>query len=163
REGGPDQGGRLPDDRGDRPGVSVGLGGGRAAGGRGGRGGPAEPVVGVNGAEDDGLRALGREGLAGLVPGGGGGGGGRGWWLGGGGGRASWARGTRWTHAPGALSVGPVGALVADEAGVAGRPGVGQPGLAHSVRENVEAVETVSLRTDADLDGFVKRLLRLFE
>ena len=36
-------------------------------------------------------------------------------------------------------------------------------GLAHSVRENVEAVETVSLRNDADLDAFVKRLLRLFE
>ena len=45
----------------------------------------------------------------------------------------------------------------------AGRPGLGQGGLAHTVRENVEAVETVSLRTDADLDAFVKRLLRLFE
>jgi len=40
---------------------------------------------------------------------------------------------------------------------------MGQGGLAHTVRENVEAVETVSLRTDADLDAFVKRLLRLFE
>ena len=46
---------------------------------------------------------------------------------------------------------------------VAGRPGLGQVGLAHSVREQVEAVETVSLRNDADLDAFVKRLLRLFE
>jgi hypothetical protein len=45
----------------------------------------------------------------------------------------------------------------------AGRPGLGQVGLAHSVREQVDAVETVSLRTDADLDAFVKRLLRLFE
>jgi hypothetical protein len=44
-----------------------------------------------------------------------------------------------------------------------GRPGVAQPGLVHTVRETVEAVETVSLRTDADLDAFVKRLLRLFE
>ena len=44
-----------------------------------------------------------------------------------------------------------------------GRPGLGQPGLAHSVREAVEAVETVSLRNDADLDVFVKRLLHLFE
>ncbi|HXZ76382.1 MAG TPA: hypothetical protein VEH31_36690, partial [Streptosporangiaceae bacterium] len=51
--------------------------------------------------------------------------------------------------------------LLPAEAGV--RPGLGQPGLAHSVREQVEAVETVSLRTDADLDAFVKRLLRLFE
>lgn len=38
-----------------------------------------------------------------------------------------------------------------------------QPGFAHSVRENVGAVETVSLRSDADLDAFVKHLLRLFE
>ena len=44
-----------------------------------------------------------------------------------------------------------------------GRPGLRQPGLAHTVREHVEAVETVSLRNDADLDAFVKRLLRLFE
>ncbi len=38
-----------------------------------------------------------------------------------------------------------------------------QPGLAHTVRENVESVETVSLRTDADLARFVLRLLHLFE
>jgi hypothetical protein len=31
------------------------------------------------------------------------------------------------------------------------------------VRENVEAVQTVSLRTDADLAAFVLRLLHLFE
>jgi len=58
--------------------------------------------------------------------------------------------------------------LLAAEVGAAGdlavgRPGLGQPGLAHSVRESVEAVETVSLRNDAELDAFVKRLLRLFE
>jgi pyruvate/2-oxoglutarate dehydrogenase complex dihydrolipoamide acyltransferase (E2) component len=71
---------------------------------------------------------------------------------------------------PGALSAGttalPAGAhggLPTGERGVAGRPGVVQPGLAHSVREAVEAVETVGLRNDADLDAFVKRLLRLFE
>jgi hypothetical protein len=62
----------------------------------------------------------------------------------------------------GALSAGIDGALPVDDHAVA-RPGLGQPGLAHSVREQVEAVETVSLRTDADLDAFVKRLLRLFE
>ena len=62
---------------------------------------------------------------------------------------------------PGALGAGDPGAGWPDPAG--GRPGLGQPGLAHTVRENVEAVETVSLRTDADLDAFVKRLLRLFE
>jgi len=43
------------------------------------------------------------------------------------------------------------------------RPGLVQPGLAHSVRENVASVETVNLRTDADLDAFVVRLLHLFE
>ena len=62
---------------------------------------------------------------------------------------------------PGALGAGDPGAGWPDPAG--GRPGMGQGGLAHTVRENVEAVETVSLRTDADLDAFVKRLLRLFE
>jgi hypothetical protein len=78
---------------------------------------------------------------------------------------------------PAALSTGTPGTWPADTPGVpgagdpgvgwpdpaAGRPGLGQPGLAHTVRESVEAVETVSLRTDADLDAFVKRLLRLFE
>ena len=44
-----------------------------------------------------------------------------------------------------------------------GQPGVAQPGLAYTVRDDVQSVETVSLRTDADLDAFVKHLLRLFE
>jgi hypothetical protein len=44
-----------------------------------------------------------------------------------------------------------------------GQPGPAQPGLAHSVREDVESVEAVSLRTDADLMRFVLRLLHLFE
>jgi hypothetical protein len=61
-----------------------------------------------------------------------------------------------------ALPAGTPGALPARDAAV-GRPGLGQPGLAHTVREHVEAIETVSLRNDADLDAFVKRLLRLFE
>src|SRR4029077_16821046 len=62
---------------------------------------------------------------------------------------------------PGVLGAGDPGAGWLDPDG--GRRGLGQGGLVHTVRENVEAVETVSLRTDADLDAFVKRLLRLFE
>jgi len=38
-----------------------------------------------------------------------------------------------------------------------------QRGLAHTVRERVDAIETVSLRTDQDLAAFVLRLLHLFE
>ena len=41
--------------------------------------------------------------------------------------------------------------------------GPAQPGLAYPVSENAQSVETVSLRTDADLDAFVRRLLHLFE
>jgi hypothetical protein len=41
--------------------------------------------------------------------------------------------------------------------------GPAQPGLAHSVRENVESVEVVSMRTDTDLAAFVMHLLHLFE
>ena len=142
--------------------------------------------MGVNGAEDEVLRALVREVLAELLP--------AGVEVGERRGHASSAHRTPSTHTPGALSAGAPGALPAGtpgalppdtpgalaagttalpagaygglpagELGVAGRPGLGQPGLAHSVREAVEAVETVSLRTDADLDVFVKRLLRLFE
>jgi hypothetical protein len=44
-----------------------------------------------------------------------------------------------------------------------GSGGQAQPGLAHSVRDQVDAAETVTLRTDADLDAFVRRLLRMFE
>jgi hypothetical protein len=75
-------------------------------------------------------------------------------------------------HPSGALSAGDpavvsypgdpaVGSYPGDLAG--GRPGLGQPGAAHSVRESVESIETVSLRTDAELDAFVLRLLHLFE
>jgi hypothetical protein len=53
-------------------------------------------------------------------------------------------------------------------AGAAGGPGLvsgapGQPGLPHTVREHVESVEVVSIRTDADLGNFVLHLLHLFE
>jgi hypothetical protein len=96
--------------------------------------------VDVNGPDGDALRALVREVLSELLP------------------------------AEVALSAGPPGVLPAGSSGApsagdlgAGRPGLGQGGLAHTVREDVEAVETVSLRTDADLDAFVRRLLRLFE
>jgi hypothetical protein len=55
------------------------------------------------------------------------------------------------------------GATVASPPPVPARPAPVQEGLAHSVREHVEAVEVVSLRTDADLAGFVLHLLHLFE
>ena len=38
-----------------------------------------------------------------------------------------------------------------------------QPGLPHTVREHVESVEVVSIRTDAELRSFVLHLLHLFE
>ena len=41
--------------------------------------------------------------------------------------------------------------------------GPAQDGLPHTVREHVESVEVVSIRTDADLAGFVLHLLHLFE
>jgi hypothetical protein len=52
--------------------------------------------------------------------------------------------------------------------GAAGEPGPGlgaptQPGLPHTVREHVESVEAVSIRTDAELGSFVMHLLHLFE
>jgi hypothetical protein len=42
-------------------------------------------------------------------------------------------------------------------------PAPAQPGLAYPVSEDAQSVETVSLRTDADLGEFVRRLLHLFE
>ena len=46
----------------------------------------------------------------------------------------------------------------------AGAPGgPGQAGLPHTVREHVESVEVVTIRTDADLGAFVLHLLHLFE
>jgi hypothetical protein len=52
--------------------------------------------------------------------------------------------------------------LPGDPAGT-GRPALAQPGLAHTVHESIESAETVMLRTDADLDAFVRRLLHLLE
>jgi hypothetical protein len=46
---------------------------------------------------------------------------------------------------------------------VPAQPVPAQPGLAYTVREDVASVETVSLRTDADLSAFVSRLVHLFE
>ncbi len=105
----------------------------------------------MNGAEDEVLRALVREVLAELLP--------AEVEMGG---RPAGTPGALPASTPGGLPAGAPGALPAGDPAV-GRPGLGQPGLAHSVREQVEAVETVSLRTDADLVAFVKRLLRLFE
>ena len=45
--------------------------------------------------------------------------------------------------------------------GAAGVPA--QDGLPHTVREHVESVEVVSIRTDADLGNFVTHLLHLLE
>ncbi len=48
--------------------------------------------------------------------------------------------------------------------GLAPAPGApAQPGLPHTVREHVESVAVVSIRTDADLGSFVLHLLHLFE
>jgi hypothetical protein len=41
--------------------------------------------------------------------------------------------------------------------------GPGQAGLPHTVREHVESVEVVTIRTDAELGAFVLHLLHLFE
>lgn len=38
-----------------------------------------------------------------------------------------------------------------------------QPGATHTVNEAVESVETVSLRSDTELEAFVRRLLKQFE
>jgi hypothetical protein len=126
--------------------------------------------VDVNGPDGDALRALVREVLSELLP--------AEVEVGGRRGHTSSAHRTPSTHTPGVLSAGTPGVLSAGTPGAwpegagggspvddhaVGRPGLGQGGLAHTVRENVEAVETVSLRTDADLDAFVRRLLRLFE
>ena len=57
--------------------------------------------------------------------------------------------------------VAPALASPAWPAGAAGAPG--QAGLPHSVREHVDSVEVVTIRTDADLGTFVLHLLHLFE
>jgi hypothetical protein len=62
---------------------------------------------------------------------------------------------------PGAAQPG-AGQAGAGQPGAA-RPGMAQPGLAYPVSEDARSVETISLRTDADLAAFVRRLLHLFE
>jgi len=56
---------------------------------------------------------------------------------------------------------GPAQAAPEWPAGAAGVPG--QAGLPHTVREHVDSVEVVTIRTDADLGAFVLHLLHLFE
>jgi hypothetical protein len=95
-------------------------------------------MTGQPGADTEAIRALVREVLADLLP-----------------------AAARDPGNPGtAGSVGP--------GGLAGGPGTGagapaQPGLPHTVREHVESVEVVSIRTDAELGSFVMHLLHLFE
>jgi hypothetical protein len=65
-------------------------------------------------------------------------------------------------------AVQPAAAPAAGSPGPAARPvaasdGPAQPGLAYPVSDHAQSVETVSLRTDADLSAFVRRLLHLFE
>jgi hypothetical protein len=95
---------------------------------------PASPAA----ADGDVIRALVREVLADLLPGP--------------------AYAIPAPSAPPQAGLSPVPAQVP-----AARAGPGQPGLAHTVREHVESVETVMLRTDADLGAFVMHLLHLFE
>jgi hypothetical protein len=89
------------------------------------------------------LRALVREVLADLLPG-----------------MAAGGNGVGVT--PGGNSAGGNGGVPPSRA-PAQPHGMPQPGLAHTVRENIDSVETVSLRNDADLGAFVLRLLHLFE
>jgi hypothetical protein len=60
---------------------------------------------------------------------------------------------------PGAAGLGEAG--LGGTGTVTGAPA--QDGLPHTVREHVESVEVVSIRTDADLGNFVLHLLHLFE
>jgi len=95
-------------------------------------------MTGQPGADTDAIRALVREVLADLLP-----------------------AAARDPGNPGmAGSVGAAG-QVDGSVTVPGAPA--QPGLPHTVREDVESVEVVSIRTDAELGSFVLRLLHLFE
>jgi hypothetical protein len=96
-------------------------------------------MTGQPGADTEVIRALVREVLADLLP------------------AASRVPGN-----PGAVdSMGPGGAAPGGPAPGGGVPA--QEGLPHTVREHVESVEAVSIRTDADLGNFVLHLLHLFE
>jgi len=92
------------------------------------------------GADTEAIRALVREVLADLLP----------------------AAGRVPGNPDGATATGiPGGAVPGGLGTVGGVPA--QEGLPHTVREHVESVEVVSIRTDADLAGFVLHLLHLFE
>lgn len=112
-------------------------------------------MTGQPGADTEAIRALVREVLADLLPGAG-----------------------RDPGNPGAADLGnaaggvprnPGGASLAGLGG-SGLGGLGtetgapaQEGLPHTVREHVESVEVVSIRTDAELGSFVLHVLHLFE
>jgi hypothetical protein len=91
------------------------------------------------GADTEAIRALVREVLADLLP--------------------SVARDSGSPDAAGSGGLG--GVVPAGPAPAVGVPA--QEGLPHTLREHVESVEVVSIRTDADLGNFVLHLLHLFE
>ena len=95
-------------------------------------------MTGQPGADTEVIRALVREVLADLLP-----------------------AAARDPGNPGAAGSGGSGGLAAGPGTVPGAPG--QPGLPHTIREHVESVEIVSIRTDAELGSFVLHLLHLFE
>jgi len=99
-------------------------------------------VTGQPGVDGEAIRALVREVLADLLP-----------------------AASRDPGNPGNLGgAGSAGLGAAVPGGPATAPGgPAQDGLPHTVREHVESVEVVSIRTDADLAGFVLHLLHLFE
>ena len=96
-------------------------------------------MTGQPGADTEAIRVLVREVLADLLP------------------AAARAPGNPGAAAGTGVPGGAVGGLGA----VPGAPA--QPGLPHTVREHVESVEVVSIRTDAELGSFVLHLLHLFE
>ena len=95
-------------------------------------------MTGQPGAETEAIRALVREVLADLLP------------------SAARDPGNPGTAGSRGLP-GPAGGLGT------GTGAPAQPGLPHTVREDVESVEVVSIRTDAELGSFVLHLLHLFE
>ena len=104
-------------------------------------------MTGYPGVDGETIRALVREVLADLLP------------------AASRDPGNPGGAAPGNLGGGWAAGLPGGGSGALamGSGGPAQHGLPHTVREHVDAVEVVSIRTDADLAGFVLHLLHLFE
>jgi hypothetical protein len=93
-------------------------------------------MTGYLGVDSEAIRALVREVLADLLP----------------------AVGRDPGNPGGAASARPWPGLPGSTQGVPG-----QAGLPHTVREHVESVEVVTIRTDAELGAFVLHLLHLFE